>query len=102
MPKLMTNHEIISDKAKNPVTSTDYIKHGDKWLGTALTEVETALNSKADKSYVDAELSNELNKKVDKVSGKGLSTNDYSDEEKAKVNNATEELIKFNGYFTLV
>lgn len=49
-------------------------------------------------SYDDTELRNELNKKVDKVEGKGLSTNDYTDEDKEKtlilgphIGNDTEE-----------
>lgn len=42
------------------------------------TEVSTAIAGKADKTYVDEELGN----KVDKVTGKGLSTNDYTTAEK--------------------
>lgn len=30
--RLKTNYEIYSDKSENPVTTTEYIKHGDKWL----------------------------------------------------------------------
>lgn len=36
-------------------------------------------------SYDDTELRNLINKKVDQVSGKGLSTNDYTDEDKEKL-----------------
>lgn len=32
MSRLKTNYEIISDKSKNPVVSSEYVKHGDKWL----------------------------------------------------------------------
>lgn len=46
--------------------------------GTALN---TVLSSKTTKSYVDTETA----KKVDKVAGKGLSTNDYDNAEKSKV-----------------
>lgn len=40
--------------------------------------------------------------KVDKESGKGLSTNDYSDSEKEKVISATLGIAKINSYFTMV
>lgn len=36
MGKLRANSEIISDKSKNPVTTSTYIKHGNQWLDEAL------------------------------------------------------------------
>ena len=47
----------------------------------------TAIQTHQDVSHLATkdELATELNKKVDKISGKGLSTNDYTSEEKAKV-----------------
>lgn len=42
-------------------------------------------------SYTKAETDTLLNDKVDKVSGKGLSTNDYTNEDKAKVDSALQE-----------
>lgn len=36
MSQLKTNYEIVSDKAKNPVTSSGFIKHGDKWLNNVI------------------------------------------------------------------
>ncbi len=42
------------------------------------------------------DLKNELDKKVDKIEGKGLSTNDYTDEEKTKTLNAIQG-VKGNG-----
>lgn len=59
--------------------------------GTALS---TVLNSKTDKTYVDTKLAEKANtsyvdsetaKKVDKVSGKGLSSNDFTDYDKSKL-----------------
>lgn len=49
--------------------------------------VKTALDLKADKSttYTKTETDNLLGGKVDKVAGKGLSSNDYTDAEKAKL-----------------
>lgn len=56
MAKLLTNYELISDKSKNAVTSDEFIKHGSGWLNEAVDAATAALNAKADKSYVDAEL----------------------------------------------
>ena len=50
----------------------------------------------------NGDMTNALSGKVDKVSGKGLSQNDYTDAEKAKVSNTASEISKLNGYFTLV
>lgn len=41
----------------------------------------------AGEDYDDTELRNMMERKVDKETGKGLSTNDYSDEDKNKLNN---------------
>lgn len=64
------------------------------------TEVSTAIAGKADKTYVN----NELAKKVDKVTGKGLSTNDYTTAEKTKLSGIAAnaqvnviESVKVNG-----
>lgn len=64
------------------------------------TEVASALSQKADTSYVDTE----LNKKVDKVVGKQLSTEDYTTTEKTKLSGIAAgaqvnviETIKVNG-----
>ena len=53
--------------------------------------LDVALSNKIEKSYVDAETA----KKVDKVPGKVLSTNDYTDQDKST-------LKKLDGYFTVV
>lgn len=64
------------------------------------TEVASALSQKADTSYVNTE----LNKKVDKVVGKQLSTEDYTTTEKTKLSGIAAgaqvnviETIKVNG-----
>lgn len=64
------------------------------------TEVSTAIAGKADKTYVDEELGN----KVDKVTGKGLSTNDFTDAFKNKLDGIETsaekniiETVKVNG-----
>ena len=62
MGKLRANSEIISDKSKNPVTTSTYIKHGNQWLDDAVNNVIGAAASKADKTYVDSELAKKANK----------------------------------------
>lgn len=64
------------------------------------TEVSTAIAGKADKTYVDDKLA----KKVDKVTGKGLSTNDFTDALKTKLDGIETgaekniiETVKVNG-----
>ena len=53
---------------------------------TGITDTETLTGLLAElKSTITAETDNKLNTKVDKVNGKGLSTNDYTNEEKAKL-----------------
>lgn len=49
----------------------------------SINDIFSTLSKKADTTYVEAELL----KKVDKVEGKGLSTNDYTTEEKNKLSN---------------
>ena len=58
--------------------------------------VTSALELKADKSdtYTKSEVNYALANKVDKVEGKGLSENDYTDEEKAKVGEIDNKLDK--------
>lgn len=62
MGKLRANSEIISDKSKNPVTTSTYIKHGNQWLDDAVNNAIGAAASKADKTYVDSELTKKANK----------------------------------------
>jgi hypothetical protein len=59
----------------------------DKSTTYTKTEVDTALSAKADKSttYTKTEVDTALDDKVNKVSGKDLSTNDYTTAEKTKL-----------------
>lgn len=52
----------------------------------AAVDVTEQISGKADKTYVDSK----LDTKVDKEEGKGLSTNDYSDDDRQKVNNIVD------------
>lgn len=59
----------------------------DKSTTYTKTEVDTALGNKADKSttYTKTEVDTALGGKVDKETGKGLSTNDFTTDEKSKL-----------------
>lgn len=60
--------------------------------------LDVVLNEKAN----SVDVANALSGKVEKESGKGLSENDYSNAEKAKVKQAGDDITRLNGYFTLV
>ena len=79
-----------SDCNQTDPTKADYIKNKPV-LGTL------ASKSTVEKSDLSTDVQESLNKadtelakKVDKVDGKGLSTNDYTTEEKNKLENITE------------
>lgn len=61
------------------------------------TEVDALLEAKADADdvYTKAETGTELAKKVDKETGKGLSTNDFTDAEKAKLAGAAPQATTY-------
>ena len=67
MAKLRVNMELVGD-SNVPVTRTESIKHGSEMLNNVINSAVTALNSKADKSYVDTELNKKAN--ASDVSGK--------------------------------
>ena len=71
------NYEDLTNKPLIP-TKTSELTNDSNFL----TQHQD-ISGKANKTYVDEELS----KKVDKVEGKGLSTNDYTNEEKTKLSN---------------
>ncbi len=66
------------------------------WVQSQGYLVSDDIKGKADKTYVDTELL----KKVDKVNGKGLSSNDYTDADKVKVLKALTEHQSLDGYYT--
>ena len=78
----------LAKKADKTYVDAELVKKADK------TYVDTGLSRKADKAYVDTELAmrvqrdemeTALSLKVDKEPGKGLSENDYTDDDKAKL-----------------
>lgn len=82
------NHDsrYISKSNTSTYTPTaDYHPATKKYVDdtVAAVDVTEQISGKADKTYVD----NKLDTKVDKEEGKGLSTNDYSDDDRQKVSN---------------
>lgn len=80
------NHDsrYISKSNTSTYTPTaDYHPATKKYVDdtVAAVDVTEQISGKADKTYVDSK----LDTKVDKVSGKQLSTNDYTDEDKTKL-----------------
>ena len=87
---VIADADIASNEAMEELAGRVTTVEGDitTLKGDATTDGSIA---KAIKDAIDAlKLSEELNKKVDKVEGKGLSTNDYTDAEKTKLSNLPE------------
>lgn len=81
---------VTSEYTEVPLSVVSVDKNGNDIVNTYATKTE--LSEKADSShthddryYTEAEIDTKLNNKVDKVSGKGLSTNDYTTAEKNKL-----------------
>lgn len=66
-------------------------------LNDAVNEIR---NDKASKESIIA-LQAAINNKVDKEAGKGLSTNDYTNEEKSKLASVKSDVDSITGFFTL-
>lgn len=85
------NHDsrYISKSNTSTYTPTaDYHPATKKYVDdtVAAVDVTEQISGKADKTYVDSK----LDTKVDKEEGKGLSTNDYSDNDRQKVSNIVD------------
>ena len=80
------NHDsryISKSNTSTYTPTTDYHPATKKYVddSVAAVDVTEQISGKADKTYVDSK----LDTKVDKVSGKQLSTNDYTNEDKTKL-----------------
>lgn len=85
------NHDsryISKSNASTYTPTADYHPATKKYVDdtVAAVDVTEQISGKADKTYVD----NKLDTKVDKEEGKGLSTNDYSDDDRQKVSNIVD------------
>lgn len=85
------NHDsryISKSNASTYTPTADYHPATKKYVDdtVAAVDVTEQISGKADKTYVDSK----LDTKVDKEEGKGLSTNDYSDDDRQKVSNIVD------------
>lgn len=85
------NHDsryISKSNTSTYTPTTDYHPATKKYVDdtVAAVDVTEQISGKADKTYVDSK----LDTKVDKEEGKGLSTNDYSDNDRQKVSNIVD------------
>lgn len=85
------NHDsryISKSNTSTYTPTTDYHPATKKYVddSVAAVDVTEQISGKADKTYVDSK----LDTKVDKEEGKGLSTNDYSDNDRQKVSNIVD------------
>ena len=62
--------------------------------------VDNTLSTESQNPIANNIVTNELNKKVDKIDGKGLSSNDYTDDEKAKLSSLKQFVQGDNIVFT--
>ena len=76
------------------------------WIGSAyehigdtstLITVDSALSATSENPVQNKAIKAELDNKVDKITGKGLSTNDYTNEEKAEVAKVSGKVDKVSG-----
>lgn len=105
--KLNTKVDKIEGKDLSSNDFTDNLKTKLEGLSNYNdTEIKTSLNSKANSAdvYTKTEITTELNTKVDKVEGKGLSTNDFTDDLNTKLTGIatgaevnTINTVKLNG-----
>lgn len=85
------NHDsryISKSNASTYIPTADYHPATKKYVDdtVAAVDVTEQISGKADKTYVDSK----LDTKVDKEEGKGLSTNDYSNDDRQKVSNIVD------------
>lgn len=85
------NHDsryISKSNTSTYTPTTDYHPATKKYVDdtVAAVDVTEQISGKADKTYVDSK----LDTKVDKEEGKGLSTNDYSNDDRQKVSNIVD------------
>lgn len=92
--KVLFKRRVSSKMPKNQVPGTIYVETdtGNMYIDDSVYEGgRMQISGKYAKYDLNGNL---LVNKIDKVDGKGLSTNDYTDEEKAKTDNTAKELEK--------
>ena len=90
--------KLITDANNRLVTDTDISNWNNKSektdIPTKLSQLNKDINFD-ERYYTESEVDNKLNSKVDKVSGKGLSTEDYTTAEKNKLSGIEEGANKY-------
>lgn len=83
IPEIDLSNYLSKDNVEDYEPTSDYNPATKKYVDdtVAAVDVTDQISGKADKTYVD----NQLDTKVDKITGKGLSTNDYTTAEKDKL-----------------
>lgn len=93
MAHIRVEHELISDKSKNPVVSSDYVKHGAGWLSDTISTI----GNKADKSYVDSKVAEKADKSyVDTELAKKANSSDLSGKADASTVSALSSRVSQN------
>ena len=83
-PKLVSGQNIATVNGKSLLEGGNIVIEGGEGGGSNIT-VDSALSTTSTNPVQNAVITTELNKKVNAVSGKGLSTNDYTTTEKNKL-----------------
>jgi hypothetical protein len=100
MSNLTTNYKLIKPGYEDAIDVENFNKNFDIIDKTLYSKVEK-VNGKGlstnDYTNADKQKVDTITNKVDKVSGKGLSTNDYTNEDKEKLNTITNKVDKVSG-----
>lgn len=90
-----TDNELTNIKSSVNTALSNSKSYTDSKISETKIQIDSELNKKANQTNVDEtvdELNKSINLKVDKVSGKGLSTNDFNDNYKSKLDNLDSSL----------
>lgn len=90
-----TTYNVATTSANGLMSSTDKTKLDGIAAGANKTVVDSALSSTSENPVQNKAVNTALGNKVDKVSGKGLSTNDYTTAEKTKLAGIAEGANKY-------
>lgn len=102
VPGLVTDTTNLKVKTAEMQTALQAVAAGNAQLQTKTNQLTDSINALiADFTVIRNNVTDLQSNKVDKISGKGLSANDYSDSEKTKVSNATSDIAVLKSYFTL-
>lgn len=90
-----TDNELTNIKSSVNTALSNSKSYTDSKISETKIQIDSELNKKANQTNIDEtvdELNKSINLKVDKVFGKGLSTNDFNDNYKSKLDNLDSSL----------